>query len=44
MGVEISHYYCFGKSVEIIELKVEVGGSGGYWGDVDINDIELLFV
>ena len=44
MSVEVTGYYCIGKGVEVVELEREVGGCGGCWGNVDVDDVELLFV
>ena len=44
MSVEVTSYYCVGEGVEVAELEGEVGGSGGCGGDVDVDDVELLFV
>ena len=44
MSVEVTGYYCVGEGVEVVELEGEIGGSGGCRGNVDVYDVELLFV
>lgn len=44
MSVEVTGYYCVGKGVEVVELECEVGWCRGCRGNVDVDDVELLFV
>ena len=44
MGVEVAHDYCIGKGVEEIKLELEVRGCGRGWWDVDVCEVDLLFV
>ena len=44
MSIEVTGYYCVGEGVKVSELKGEVGGGGGCWGNVDVYDVEVLFV
>ena len=44
VSVEVTGYYCVGKGVEVLELECETGVGGGCWWNVDVDDVELLFV
>ena len=44
VGIEVACNYCVGQGIEVVELERKVRGSRRCWGNVNVDDVELLFV